>query len=243
MLSGPPPAQPWPPGRVPPPPRQGGRALGLVAVPLLLVLGGALVTASSVLDMNERVTLGVQILGGLLLAPGMLGAVFVVPAVVYGWRHQPAHELCWSPLTPGEPATLTFDAQPARYHGIWLCVDVRHPFGGDPRAVVSTIQGQPDGGQPFTCRVATCWGFAGDATGGTHMFVNDRQPRYGDLTPSVVEFDRLVQARPTGRFRAMSLIHRIAKVTPGTRITLSLTVEPPPDASEAHVHGFVAPSR
>lgn len=230
-------------GRVPPPPRQGGRRTALLAVPLVLVAGAALVVAPALFEMNDPVVLGVRILGALLIVPGLLGAAFVVPAIRYGRRHQPGRELGWTPLTPGEPARLAFEARPARYHGLWLCADVRHPFGGGARAVVSAITVERAGEPPWQGRIATCWGFAGDATGATHMFVDDRRPRYGAVPPSLVEFDRLLEARPTGRFRALSQLLRLEGLEPGEPVTVHVTVAPPPDATEARLHAYVAVPR
>ncbi|MBW2531064.1 MAG: hypothetical protein JRI55_06260 [Deltaproteobacteria bacterium] len=209
---------------------------------MLLLIGGgaALLVGGTTIEMNERMTLGLLVLGALMLAPGALGAAFVVPAMWFGWRNQPQQEICWVPLPPGQPATLTFQARHARYHGIWLCADIRHPFGGEARAVVTTIEGRAAEGHELSSQVATCWGFPGDATGATHMFVNDRRPRYGEHTPSLVEFDRIVQARPTGRFRALSLLQRWDRLPPGSDVTLQLVAEPPPDATEVHLHAFVA---
>ena len=89
---------PLPAGRVPRPPHQGGRAAALFGIAFLLLGGAALLFAPTVMELNERLTLGLQILGGLLLAPGALGAVLVVPALLHGWRNQPVAEICWAPL-------------------------------------------------------------------------------------------------------------------------------------------------
>lgn len=227
-------------GRVPPPPRQGGALFGLAALATVVLLGGALFGGGTWATTGETMRLGLQILGGALLVPGLIAGALVVPAVLYRVRNRPARELCWWPLVVGEPASITFAAERARYHGIWLCLDVPFPGGRGPFYVASTLEVRTSERTLCAEQIATSWGFAGDATGGTGLYTGDRRARRLGIAPSVLEMDRIIESRPTWRFRALSLLLRAKHLRPGEQVTVTVTVHPPSFSTELRAHAFVA---
>ena len=226
--------------RVPYPPRQRGGLKLLLMLATVLLLGAGLIFTGSLLTTGRPTELGLIILGVVIVVPTGLAVAWFTPTLWFGWRNRPAAEICWWPLRSGQTTTSTFVAGRARFHGLWLCLDVNYPFERGPHYVVSTFEVLVEGRTLAAEQVATGWGFPGDPTGGTRMFVGKKVAPGLGVALSELELHRVVDARPTGRFRALSLLHRIRGLRPGQQVTVNLTIQAPAIATELHAHAFVA---
>ena len=78
----------------------------MLAVGVVLLLGGALFGVGTWTPMSGTTSLGLQILGGALLVPALIASVLVVPAVIYRLRNRPArvrYQWTWPQLPHVDP--------------------------------------------------------------------------------------------------------------------------------------------
>jgi hypothetical protein len=240
-----------PPGRVPAPPPPSLRVpvlvlgtLGLAAAGLLAVGLGVGSSAAAVMG---KVGLGVAA----ALSLGFAGLELLERRV------HPGRELGWCPATPGQRFALGFVAQPTRYHGIWLALDLSFPVAARSYRVVTSLHVVASGRVVFAEEVSCEWCIRpdhDDDVGQVSLARHVRQPEPGEAPlASVLEVNRSVEldtaAGPgpaparTGRFRALSLLCKLPDVLAGEAVEVLGTVQCPDFPTAIRAHAAVALAR
>ena len=243
-----------PPGRVPAPPSPPLRLLGLVLGALALLAVGLLViglgAGSSAVAALGKVGLGAAAAAGL-----GLGGLKLLELRVH-----PGREVTWCPVAPAQRFALAFVAQPTRYHGIWLALDLTFPVAARHYRVVTSLHVVASGRVVFAEEVSSEWCIRpdhDDDVGQVSLARHVRQPAPGD-TPlaSLLEVNRSVELaagsgpRPTGgqpagtgRFRALSLLCKLHDLLPGEAVEVLGTVQCPDFPTAMRAHAVVALAR
>jgi hypothetical protein len=169
---------------------------------------------------------------------GLTVFVLIPLVVVMSWRERlarPGLELAWTPVSVGTPFTLAFTAGAARYHALWLNLDVAFTSERREYWVITSWQLEGDRGTRAGGRAGTAWElFSGTGfTSKTTWQINGTAPATARAPYSKWEIDRSIawdgRALAPGmraRYRALSLVGQLGSLPTGERCTISATIEP-----------------
>jgi hypothetical protein len=173
-------------------------------------------------------------------------------------RVRPGRELCWCRVASGQRFSLSFFAHEARYHGIWLALDLTFPVAARTYRVITSLHVVASGRVVFGDEVAVVWLLGGaleDDEGRAPMASSRRRRTAGSTTlPSVLELERVVEidqqtlgpeqaSRPVGRFRALALLCKLDGLAPGEPVEIHGTMQAPDFPTVMQAHALVAPAR
>ena len=245
-----------PPGRVPDPPRR-TRGSAAIGIAVFVLLGGGLLGAGIA---ASNAALGV--LGKLVLGACALLGVLMAGSSLLQDRLRPGRELCWCPVVPGQRFSLNFVAHSARYHGVWLALDMSFPVEARRFRVVTSLHVVASGRVVFGDEVVTAWGIDPRGTDDVgHSSIASSAPRAGarsPMLPAVVELDRTVtvdgalrhprheasQSHPrSGALHTWSLLCKLTDLVPGESVDVLGTVHSPDFPTSMRAHAWVAVPR
>jgi hypothetical protein len=247
-----PPQATRPDGRVRLPPRKPW-ARSLLPLSLAALLGAGLLAGGLAADSRA-----LAVIAKLVLAGCAGSAIAVGTLELLERRVRPGRELCWCRVASGQRFSLSFFAHEARYHGIWLALDLSFPVAARSYRVVSSLHVVASGRVVFGDEVAVIWLLGGarqDDEGWASIASSARTREPGSsVLPSVLELDRVVEldhqalAPPgsgssAGRFRALSLLCKLEGLVPGEQVEIHGNVQCPDFPTAMQAHALVAMAR